>query len=41
MKRERKTRVDKDGTLRRKKMVLIGLGAVASAILALLWIAAD
>ncbi|HTK34290.1 MAG TPA: hypothetical protein VL358_03240 [Caulobacteraceae bacterium] len=40
MKRENKAR-EAVQTTRRKKLVLIGLGAVASAILALLWIAAE
>ena len=40
MKRERKIK-DIDLPKRRKKLALIGLGAIASAILALLWIAAE
>ncbi len=40
MKRERKTQ-PAVAPSKRKKLVLIGLGAVASAILALLWLAAE
>jgi hypothetical protein len=43
MKREPKAKEVKDaaGSGRRKKLALIGLGAVASAILALLWMAVE